>query len=217
MQSHLGGIISLDYVSDILLEVANTFASIRSGPWHLQQLVEFWSHALRLKNEPRRGWLQTLHVRKIESVADHSFGVAILGLFEAERRGYDVGHVLRLALVHDLEEAITGDLTPGDKKRLTSKEVSRRKKRARHQILAALPGKQKTGLERAWSELQAGRTKEARLVKDLDKLEMALQASDYASKGANAEEVKGFYRSARKGIEDARLRKTLEQIVKDRN
>src|SRR5712692_8278329 len=154
-------------------------------------------HALRLKNEPRRGWLQTLHVRKIESVADHSYGVAILALFEAERRGYDVGHVLRLALVHDLEEAITGDLTPRDKRRLTLREVSRRKNRARQKILAVLPTAQKRGLERAWSELQRRRTREARLIKDLDKLEMALQAFDYESKGANAEEVKDFYRSGR--------------------
>ncbi len=182
-----------------------------------QQLVEFWSQALRLKNEPRRGWLQSLHVRKIESVADHSFGVAILALFEAERRGFDVGHVLKLALVHDLEEAITGDLTPKDKRRLSLRGVSSRKKRARQKILTVLPISQKTGLEEAWSELDVGRTREARLVKSLDKLEMALQASVYESKGADAEKIKDFYRSARRGIEDPQLRKTLEQIVKSRN
>lgn len=184
---------------------------------NLQQLVKFWLNAFRLKNQPRRGWPQSLHIRKIESVADHSFGVAILSLFEAERRKYELGRVLKLALVHDLEEAIIGDLTPGDKRRLGLKKVSSQKKRARSQILAALPRTQKMGLQKAWIELDQGKTREARLVRNLDKLEMGLQASEYESEGANPEKVEDFYRSARREIKDAGLRKTFQEILDNRN
>ncbi len=172
---------------------------------------------MRLKNEPRRGWIKSVDLEEIESVADHSFGVAILSLFEAERRGYDVGHVLKLALVHDLEEAITGDLTPKDKRRLTAKIVSHRKKVANERILANLPLRQKQGYQRTWKELVAGRTGEARLVKDLDKLEMALQARYYESEGARTTEIKDFYRSARMAIKDRALKEILGRITEERN
>jgi len=183
----------------------------------LNQLIEFWKLASRLKNEPRRGWFQRVKLEEIESVADHSFGVAILSLFEAERRGYDVGHVLELALVHDLEEAITGDLTPKDKRKLTPKIVSHRKRVAKERILANLPLRQRQRYQRIWNELVAGRTREARLVKDLDKLEMALQASYYESKGASTTEIKDFYRSARRAIKDGGLRKILGEVTEERN
>ncbi len=183
----------------------------------MKQLIEFWKLALRLKNEPRKGWFQRVDLEEIESVADHSFGVAILSLFEAERRRYDVGHVLKLALVHDLEEGITGDLTPQDKRKLTPKIVSHRKKVAKERILANLPPGQKQGYQRIWKELVAGRTREARLVKDLDKLEMALQASYYESKGASTTEIKDFYRSARRAIKDRTLKEILGQITEERN
>ena len=81
----------------------------------LDQLVQFWALAARLKAEPRRGWLKQLRLQRNESVADHSFALSLLCLFEGERRGYNVERLLKLALLHDLEEAITGDLTPQDK------------------------------------------------------------------------------------------------------
>src|SRR6266571_2500484 len=81
----------------------------------LDQLVQFWEFAARLKAEPRRGWLKKLRLQRTESVADHSFALSLLCLFEGERRSYNVERLLKLALLHDLEEAITGDLTPQDK------------------------------------------------------------------------------------------------------
>ncbi len=179
----------------------------------MEQLVEFWKLASKLKDEPRRGWMLRLHVRKIESVADHSFGVAILSLYEAERRGYDIGRVLKLALIHDLEEAMIGDLTPTDKWRLTRKGVLQRKASAKRRILSRLPPSQRSDYQRAWKELGTGGTREARLVKDLDKFEMALQAREYESKGAKRAELEDFYRSARKGIKDRALKKTLGKII----
>ena len=68
----------------------------------------------RLKAVPRIGWLLR-GVRDVESVADHSYGVALIAMILADRakaRGMavDVERVLRMALLHDLTEARTGDL-----------------------------------------------------------------------------------------------------------
>src|SRR5438445_1988699 len=83
----------------------------------LDQLVQFWEFAARLKAEPRRGWLKKLRLQRTESVADHSFALSLLCLFEGERRSFNVERLLKLALLHDLEEAITGDLTPKIRRR----------------------------------------------------------------------------------------------------
>ncbi len=175
-------------------------------------LIEFWKLAAKLKAEPRRGWLQMVPIRKIESVADHSFGVAILSLFEAERRGYNVGHVVKLALVHDLEEAIIGDLTPKDKRRLTRGVILKRKELANLRMLKTLPPVLRRDFEKARKEVRAGRTREARLVKDLDKFEMVLQARDYEASGVKPEKLEDFYRSARIGIKDRTLKEALVQV-----
>ena len=76
-------------------------------------MIEFWLYSSRLKEVERKGW-KKLGLKRVESVADHSFALALISLFEAERRKYDPGVVMKLALIHDLEEAITGNLTPAD-------------------------------------------------------------------------------------------------------
>src|SRR5438309_10261931 len=105
----------------------------------LDQLVRFWEIAARLKAEPRRGWLKKLRLQRNESVADHSFALSLLCLFEGERRGYDVEKLLKLALLHDLEEAITGDLTPKEKESRGENIVMVQKIAAREQLLSYFP------------------------------------------------------------------------------
>ena len=179
----------------------------------MDQLVEFWKLALKLKDEHRRGWAQRLHIQKIESVADHSFAVAILSFFEAERRGYNTLRVLQMALIHDLEEAMIGDLTPKDKRALSPEVLSRRKENANQQVLLRLPSKMARQYREVLRELKTGRTREARLVKNLDKFEMALQAWSYETRGTSHVELKDFYRSALLGIKDSNLKKTLNRTL----
>jgi 5'-deoxynucleotidase len=142
--------------------------------------------------------------------------VAILALFEAERRGYDVGLTVRLALIHDLEEAITGDLTPRDKRELTAKKVLYRREIARSRIVKMLPVGRRREYREMWRDLTLGGTREARLVKDLDKLEMAFQAKYYEVAGVQRKEVARFYRSAFRGISDTSLRKVAADVARSR-
>ncbi len=46
-------------------------------PNHLESLVKLWQYVAQLKAEERRGW-KRLGLTRIESVADHSFGLAML-------------------------------------------------------------------------------------------------------------------------------------------
>jgi putative hydrolase of HD superfamily len=177
----------------------------------LASLAEFWRFGAGLKEEERRGW-RKLGLKRVESVADHSYGVALLALIEAERRGYDLGMVVKLALIHDLEEAIMGDLTPADKKMHGIAWVRRHKRRAVKELVNALPMKSRASYEGLWNDLISLRTPEARLVHQLDKLEMALQAREYAKRIGRGKVV-DFYRSAAKEIKDPYLRRVLRSVI----
>ncbi len=179
----------------------------------MSQLFDFWKLAARLKDEPRRGWLQRLRLQHVESVADHSFGVAMITMFEAERRGYDVEKALKFALIHDLEEAFTGDLTPRDKKKLATNSVRRWKTSAINRILGGMPTDMRRRYGELWEELWRGNSKESKLVKQLDKLEMAFQASLYWKRGVKRQKLSHFYRSARRGVNDDELKRALKEIV----
>jgi putative hydrolases of HD superfamily len=142
-------------------------------------------------------------------VADHSFALSLLCLFEGERRGYNLERLLKLALLHDLEEAITGDLTPQDKTSIGEDIVKAQKISAREQLLSYFPKANQRVYRELWSELENEKSKEAQLVHELDRLEMALQANEYAKGGIEAAKLKEFYESSMAGIRDPKLRQLL--------
>jgi putative hydrolases of HD superfamily len=181
----------------------------------LDELARFWEFAARLKAEPRKGWLKKLRLQRTESVADHSYALSILCLFEGERRGYNVEKLLKLALLHDLEEAITGDLTPQDKASKGEKVVRDEKDSAREQLLSYFPRTKQGAYRELWGELENEKSVEAQLVHELDKMELALQANEYSKQGIEATKLKEFYESSRIAIKDSRLKLVLEEISRE--
>jgi putative hydrolase of HD superfamily len=179
----------------------------------LDPLHRFWKYAVALKREPREGWQKSVEER-VESVADHSFAVALLAMYEGERRGYDLEKILKLALIHDLEEAITGDLTPRDKVYLGASRVQRARERAIRELLSKLPAKSRPAYLRLWKDLKERRSKEARLVHQLDKVEMAFQAKEYG-KRTGQRKMRDFYDSANRETNDPILKKALASIRKN--
>jgi len=124
-----------------------------------------------------------------------------------------VERLLKLALLHDLEEAITGDLTPQDKESKGENIVKAQKISARQQLLSYFPKENQRAYRELWSELENEKSKEAQLVHELDKLEMALQANEYAKGGIEAMKLKEFYESARAAIQDPKLQQLLDEIA----
>ena len=144
-------------------------------------LVRAWFEIVHLKQLYRQGWLRRgVAPVDCETVAEHSFGNAFLCLLLLEQHPeLDAQRVLRLALVHDLGEVYVGDLTPHDN--VDKAEKTRLESSAVDRILAKLPGGEK--LIRDWHEYEAQQTPEARFVKEIDRLELALQASVYGMQG----------------------------------
>ena len=173
-------------------------------------LGSVWKHAFRLKEEQRGGW-RKLGLRRVESVAEHSFALALLAAVEAKKRSLDVERAVTLALIHDLEEGITGDLTPEKKRAMGEARVLRERKAAMREILRNIPTGETKYFNGLWTDLAERRTKEARLIHELDKLEMAFQAREYA-KRVGTNRVVDFFESAAREIKDASLRRELDKV-----
>jgi putative hydrolase of HD superfamily len=91
------------------------------------------------------------------------------------REDLNLERVLRLALIHDLGEVYVGDLTPKDAVDRDAKIAMERD--AVNKILGPLPNA--AALIADWEEYEAQASAEARFVKDIDRLEFALQAAHY--------------------------------------
>jgi putative hydrolase of HD superfamily len=139
-----------------------------------------------LANLPRTGWLLR-GVSPCESIADHSFGVALTALLltdELRAMGQEVDgeRVLRMAIVHDAPEARTGDIPMPSKTAELDAAVTELETRLAQ---ALLPER----LVRDWEEAERGETLEAKIVKAADKLQMMMKVVVYErQRGARLDE-----------------------------
>lgn len=107
-----------------------------------------------------------------ESTAEHSWRLCLMAVaLEDELPGIDLGRLLRLLVVHDLGEAVSGDMPApeqvGDKTEDERADVL--------SLIAPLPEPVRSRLLGLWDEYNAVATPEARLAKGLDRLETVLQ------------------------------------------
>ena len=107
----------------------------------LPDLLRVYLEFNRLKQLYRKGWLERgLAPERCESVAEHSFAVALLALLLADacHPALDRDRLLRMALLHDFGEIHAGDLTPGDG--VPKAEKRRREAASVARVLGTLPG-----------------------------------------------------------------------------
>jgi putative hydrolase of HD superfamily len=109
----------------------------------------------------------------------------------------DTNKCIQMALVHDLAEATVGDITPHCG--VSDQDKHQMELDAMTKLTTGLLGTA-MGAERIlslWKEYEQGTTEEAKLVKDMDKLEMILQALEYEQDGENKQSLDGFFDSTR--------------------
>jgi putative hydrolase of HD superfamily len=151
---------------------------------NVERLADYLLAANRLKTTPRTGWVQR-GVPRPESVADHSQGVAMAALLlvDLAGEGLDREKVLVMALLHDLAEGVTGDLSLG-----ASRLLPPGAKAAMEAAAMAELGDGLTIFARwraLWDEFEAGRSDEAKLVRDADRLDLLTQALVYETTTGN--------------------------------
>ncbi len=182
-----------------------------------QPLLAAYVEINHLKQLYRQGWLRAgISREQCESVADHIFGMVMLawlimdgGLSSKVNRD----KVLRMVLAHELGEIYAGDIIPGDQ--VAPEEKHRLEQAGLQKVTGRLPA----GFEFAalWDEFEAGMSEEARLVRQLDRLEMALQALVYEKQGYNNQAMSSFYRSAQQAVGDKDLLILLNLVIAKRS
>lgn len=162
-----------------------------------------------LKTLYRQGWLRAGIPRpQCESVAEHTLGVAVLSLFLADAHfpQLDRTKILLLAMLHDFGEIHAGDIVPG---KMSLEDKHELEKAAVERVLAKLPnGKEYLAV---WEEYEACETPEARLVKQVDRLEMGIQASVYEHEGFAR--LDDFFASTDQALSTPELRALYDELA----
>ena len=134
-------------------------------------LLQFLRAAERLKVETRSAWTSA---GEPESVAEHSWRLCLMALaFAHHFPDVDVARLLKICIIHDLGEAIGGDIPAPEQIARGSKSADERRDLLR--LLEPLPPAVQDEITSLWDEYESAATPEARLAKALDKLETILQ------------------------------------------
>ena len=133
-----------------------------------KEFLAFLARLEKLKCNTRHSWTSS---GRHESVAEHSWRLAMLAMLLRDALPeVDMDKVLRMCLIHDVGEAVTGDI-PSFQKTDANEETERQ---AIAELLSPLPDGLRGELTALFAEMDALATPEARVYKALDKLEVVV-------------------------------------------
>ncbi|MBL4953125.1 HD domain-containing protein [Neobacillus sp. OS1-32] len=187
-----------------------------------ENIVSFIKELERLKNNTRTAWTST---GRHESIAEHSWRLCLFTfVLEDSFPDVDFNKVLRMALIHDLGEAYEGDISA--KETGNTSEKLKREEFALNKMIEPLSPKIQEQFLALWQEYNQAETKEAKLVKALDKIETIIQHNqgknpkgfdyqfnlEYGKKYANFDPI---IRAIRTVVDQETLQKTTGEKSKD--
>jgi len=170
----------------------------------MENLLNFFIETGKLKSKKRKGWIFR-GVREPETIADHTFRMAIMAWILGEQKKFNINKLLKMSLIHDLCEVYAGDTTPYDKllpkdkkkwkkitqewPRFTKKEKGKifqekykKENQALERMILKLPPSLKKEIKNLWIDYEKGLTPEGRFVHQVDRVENLLQALEYWKK-----------------------------------
>ena len=168
---------------------------------------KFLDDVMSLKRVPRSGWI-TYRIGKhdVESVSSHSYSVAVIGLTMSEimrlrKQEVDVEQVLKMALLHDLSESLTFDISKAYLRYL-GRRGSRMKRRLEEKAVSrVLADLQNDRLARTFrttiKDYSSSNSLEARIVHCADALDLLLQVIEYEKMGYSKATLDPIWRETR--------------------
>lgn len=109
-----------------------------------------------------------------ESTAEHTWRLCLLAMvFESQFQGLDFTRMLKLCVIHDLGEALSGDIPAVDQQHTPHKSAQERADLLT--LMQSLPADLSADFMALWEDYENASSPEARVVKGLDKLETILQ------------------------------------------
>jgi putative hydrolases of HD superfamily len=161
------------------------------------QLISFFESVIRLKSVKRAGWVSKVGIANAESVSDHTYSMCMMGMILSDIFGMDTERVTKMILIHDLAESIIGDFMPN---KITREKKRTEERKAMKHILGKVPSVVRSNYEKLWQEYRSNKTPVSRFVHQLDKLEMAIQAVEYANQGYPQKTLLQFFGSAKRSM-----------------
>merc|ERR1712007_192916 len=126
----------------------------------------------------------------------------------------DVEKCIKIGLVHDLAEGVVGDLVVSGstecRDKITEEEKAAREERAMKSMFAET----RPDLVETWAEYENQTSDEARFMKDLDRLEMLIQADEYEEEQPS-KRLDDFYRST-DGCFKSEVAKSIDALLRER-
>jgi putative hydrolase of HD superfamily len=179
-------------------------------------MISILADLQRLKRLDRTGWVLRGLAPGAESVAAHSFGVSFVAMLladECRARGVevDVERVLRLALLHDLAEARTGDMPRTMAKYYEAGARAKAERAAFGDLVGGLNVELREVYEGLHADYEERGSVEARLVKAADIIDLLAQA--LAFERAGARELDEFWAGA--GGREFGLEGAAREVVRE--
>lgn len=187
-----------------------------------QSIVALMEFAMMVKETPRTGWnkkfpkghrFHSRTVRNPESSGAHMFGLAFLAMLVADAFGADRLALIEMALAHDIVE-FEKDRVTATEKGAKRKRLEVAKRKGEQKAIEAIARKGRVLGERIkvlWEEFEAGETREAKLLRQLDKLEMCFQAGRYHRTGQKLDPME-FFNTSKTDIYEPALQTLLADI-----
>ena len=177
--------------------------------------LDFVSSLNRAKMIPRSGWISHgISLQDVESVADHSFSTTVLAMLLADLevangRRINPERVLRLALLHDLPEALTFDISKSYLEYLGKRgeAIKSELEQAawKHLIKDVEKGTIRKCYDQLQSEFNAEKTIESMIVHAADRLDLLLQIVDYRRRGYSKAILADLWKSTSRKIRGSKL------------
>jgi len=168
----------------------------------------------KLKTTPRTGWTRCGITENPETIGAHSFGVALITWLLSRENEIDTKKAIEIALVHDLLEAYTGDITPLDLERTAKR--NQLEQAAILELEEILPEEIKDEIIPLIREFREQETPESIIVKEADRLDTAFQAFFYEERryGDHPKDsvFSNFFEFAREICKEGYSKKLLEEI-----
>jgi len=169
----------------------------------MKNLLDFFLEVEKLKEMPRTGWVLR-GVRNPETIAEHTFRLAVVCWLLTEKRNFNVKRAILIALFHDLCEVFAGDITPflyyphlprnkeerkkmlmkwtrlyqKEKQKIGRIKFEKEKEGCLKLIKFLKPGLGKKILS-LWSDYEKGTPKEGKFVNQLNRIETLIQSIEY--------------------------------------
>jgi len=140
----------------------------------IKNFIDFHKKAEKLKTTMRHSWLTDSS--RQESVAEHSWMLSLLAILLSDKIAtkVDLLKVLKMVIIHDLAESITGDI-PSHEVSTRQENKYENEKKAFENLIKSLPKEKANEIISLWEEFEKNETPEAKFGNSLDKVEAVMQ------------------------------------------